>query len=53
MSILPLKKGNSESICSTLIDWLKKKNYNVASMLAWALMVQQGLWERNLEFKQG
>ena len=27
MGIFPLKKGNAESIYSTLIDWLKKKKY--------------------------
>ena len=26
MKILPLKKGNAESIYSALLDWLKKKN---------------------------
>ena len=46
--ILPQKKGNAESIYSALIDWLKKKNlYNVASLLAWALMVQQRLRQKS------
>ena len=26
IGILPLKKDNAESMCSTLIDWLKKKD---------------------------
>ena len=26
MGILPLKKGNADSICSTFTDWFKNKN---------------------------
>ena len=51
MGILPFKKGNAEPIYSTLIDWLKKKKVRCRKLVGWALMVQQHLWERNLQFK--
>ena len=45
ISILPLKNGTAESIYSTLIDWLKKKN------VQYSKLVGMGFDGRNLEFK--
>ena len=33
MVILPLKKGNAESIYSALTDWLKKKNVQCCKLV--------------------
>ena len=33
MGIIPLKKGNVESIYSTLIAWLKKKNIQCCKLV--------------------
>ena len=44
-----------ESQCwLSILQWLtgsRRRMYNVASLLTWTLIVQQHLWERNLEFK--
>ena len=44
--ILPLKKADAQSICSSLINWLKQRNIQSASLLARALMDRQHLLEK-------